>query len=210
MNQALAAAPVFAASALPAIGAPLEGGYFTGITIENGQMFANVTAGATGELRGKWNESLDLVAGAMSRTDGLSNTQAMAAAGSELALAVLALTTNGFSDWSIPARDQQELQYRHLKPTDRENYADGIDGVNPGSLPVGTAYTDESPMQTTVENFRAGGADAFDDDEWYWSSTQHADYPAGAWGQVFDNGGQGNDHKSYAGAARAVRRLPIQ
>ena len=45
---------------------------------------------------------------------------------------------------------------------------------------------------------------------WHWSSTQYAAYPYDAWGQDFDDGGQGNFHKSYAGRARAVRRLTIQ
>ena len=173
------------------------------------QRYALITAGAEGELKGKWNESLKLVAGATHRADGMANTKAMAEAGSELARAALALTINGFSDWHIPSRDEQELQYRAFKPTDEENYADGIDGVNPSSVPPGEAYTEEFPAQTTVENFRAGAADAFSDC-WFWSSTQHAGNPGYAWGQGFGNGIQSYGRKSYAGRARAVRRLVIQ
>jgi len=44
---------------------------------------------------------------------------------------------------------------------------------------------------------------------WYWSSTQHASDSDCAWTQYFYNGYQLNYHKSYAGRARAVRRLPI-
>src|SRR5690349_25006481 len=116
MSHVAAAATAIAMSALPAIGAPLAGGFFIGITEENGVKFANISAGAAGELHGKWNESPTPVAGAASRTDGLANTQAMAEAGSELAKAALALVIDGFSDWAIPALDQQGLQYRELKP----------------------------------------------------------------------------------------------
>ncbi len=45
---------------------------------------------------------------------------------------------------------------------------------------------------------------------WYWSSTQYAPLPFNAWGQNFGNGNQSYYHKSYAGRARAVRRLIIQ
>ncbi|WP_257572693.1 DUF1566 domain-containing protein [Janthinobacterium sp. UMAB-56] len=43
--------------------------------------------------------------------------------------------------------------------------------------------------------------------DWYWSGTQAG--PSHAWGQDFDYGGQNDDHRSYEGRARAVRRLPI-
>jgi hypothetical protein len=44
---------------------------------------------------------------------------------------------------------------------------------------------------------------------WYWSCEQHASYSGRAWGQGFDDGNQGYGPKSYAGRARAVRRLAI-
>jgi len=45
--------------------------------------------------------------------------------------------------------------------------------------------------------------------DWYWSGEQHASDSDCAWTQYFYNGYQLNYHKSYAGRARAVRRLPI-
>ncbi|RFP19152.1 DUF1566 domain-containing protein [Duganella sp. BJB475] len=41
---------------------------------------------------------------------------------------------------------------------------------------------------------------------WHWSCEQHADYPTNAWFQSFVNGYQYGNLKSYAGAARAIRR----
>ena len=46
--------------------------------------------------------------------------------------------------------------------------------------------------------------------EWYWSAEQYADDTDCAWNQYFSYGFQSNDHKSYEGRARAVRRLIIQ
>jgi len=43
----------------------------------------------------------------------------------------------------------------------------------------------------------------------YWSREQHADNHDCAWFQNFDGGGQYCGHESYAGRARAVRRVYI-
>ena len=66
---------------------------------------------------------------------GQGIAEAMAAAGSELAQKVLALDIDGFTDWAIPARDVQELQYRHFKPTTEENWAGLRDGFVPSDRP---------------------------------------------------------------------------
>jgi hypothetical protein len=193
---------------LPAIGAQLAGGVFAGRIAQDGIHYALIASPAAGDLKGAWSKAVSNVAGATSRVDGLANTRAMAAAGSELATAVLNLTINGFTDWYIPARDELELLYRHLKPSDQENYA-CYDGENENSVPPGAEYTEGSPVQTTVAAFRAGAPDALAQ-TWYWSSTQHAAYPSDAWGQGFSDGGQSSLRKSYEGRARAVRRVPIQ
>ena len=57
---------------------------------------------------------------------------------------------------------------------------------------------------TLYENLKSEFAE-----KWYWSSQQHEVYAGSAWGQYFDNGTQYYTRKSYAGRARAVRRLPI-
>lgn len=45
--------------------------------------------------------------------------------------------------------------------------------------------------------------------DWYWSCETPASDADGAWGQDFDDGGQGYDRKDSRSRARAVRRLPI-
>ncbi len=205
MNAAAQAAP--AAMTLPEIGQPFAGGFLTGIYQQDGKRYAVITAPAAHELEGEWGEYGKKIEGAGSLTDSRANTEAMAAAGSELAKQVLALEIGGITGWAIPARDVQELQYRHLKPTTKQNYSWNRDGENPSSLPVGELYTEESPAQTTVEEFKAGGAEAFQPC-WYWSSTQRS--ASSAFYMTFADGYQYDTGKSNEFRVRPVRSFLIQ
>ena len=187
---------------LPAIGQAFDGGFFSGITVEDGKRYLNITAGAAHELVGSWGEYGEKIEGADSFTNSRANTEAMAASGSELAQKVLALDIGGFTDWAIPARDVQELQYRHFKPTIETNWAGRRDGDNPNSEPVGLLYTDESPGQTSLEAFQEDGAEAFRD-TWYWSSSQRS--ANDAFYMFFDGGIQGIICKGYELRVRPVR-----
>jgi hypothetical protein len=189
-----------------ALGAAFQGGFYVGQINDGEQTYALIMAGAAGELSGRWNASAAVVDGATSHTNGLANTEAMAAAGSKLARRVRALDIGGFTDWYIPAKDELELCYRNAKPSTTGNW--NGEGENENSVPPGAAYNDTYPAQTTVTALQEDESDALIP-AWYWSSTQHASYSDRAWGQYFGNGGQVNDPKSYAGRARAVRRLPI-
>ncbi|WP_338523329.1 DUF1566 domain-containing protein [Pseudomonas batumici] len=191
------------------IGQPYGGGYFNGIVRDpdTGLEYRTITAGAEHELVGPWGEYGVKIEGADSFTDGRANTEAMAAAGSPLAQKVLALNIGGHSDWAIPARDQQELQYRHFKPTTEENWAGRRDGDNPNSVPPGLLYSEEDPVQTVHEAFQAGGAEAFRD-TWYWSSTQRSAYSA--FFLYFEGGIQLDDAKHHELRVRPVRSELIQ
>ena len=148
---------------------------------------------------------LDAAGGGVRFFDGLSNTQAMAEAGSELAKWALALNINGQNDWYLPSRDELELLYRHFKPTDEENYV-YRSGDNPSSLPVGYPYALHLPGKTPVELFREGSSEALED-ALYWSSTQYS--AINAWYQYFYDGDQNLANKGNTGRARAVRRIKI-
>lgn len=191
------------ATTISAIGKAYGGGFVTGVTVENGQRYLNITAGADHELKGTWGARGVIIEGAGSFTDSRSNTESMAATSSELAQKVLALEIDGFTDWAIPARDVQELQYRHLKPTTEENYCWGRDGDNPNSLPVGQLYTAELPAQTALPAFQDDGEEAFSS-SWYWSSTQRSAY--GAFTMYFDVGTQNDYVKGIELRVRPVRR----
>lgn len=158
----------------PQIGQAFGGGFFAGIIIENGQRYLNITAGAAHEMQDTWSNPGVIIEGAGSFTDSRSNTESMAVAGSALAQKVLALNINGFTDWAIPARDVQELQYRNFKPTREDNYCWGRDGDNPNSLPAGNFYTAGHPSQSPIPAFQVGMKEAFQG-TCYWSSTQRSD-----------------------------------
>lgn len=194
---------------LPAIGQAYGGGFVTGITRdpETGERHLWITAGAAHELEGPWGEYGEKIQGADSFTNSRANTEAMAAAGSKLAQQVLALEIGGYTDWAIPARDVQELQYRHFKPTTEANYCWNRDGDNPNSEPVGMLYTEESPGQTVHEAFRAGAPEAFQR-TWYWSSSQRSAYSA--FGMYFADGLQNGYDKHSELRVRPVRSEVIQ
>ena len=201
MSAVAKAAP---AVTLPVIGQAFGGGFVTGITRDpdTGKRYLNITAGAVHELVGAWGKYGEKIEGADSFTNSRANTEAMAAAGSELAQKVLALDIEGFTDWAIPARDVQELQYRHFKPTTEANWQYGRSGDNPNSEPVGLLYTDESPIQTSVESFREDGPEAFQERA-YWSSSQRSAHYA--FGMYFADGIQLISGKIYELRVRPVR-----
>ena len=191
------------------IGTPIGGGFYAGRYMEGDQLcLLIVSPKALGDHDDHvWNKSVKEVTGAASFYDGLTNTRAMAEAGSKLAQWALGLEIGGEADWFLPARDQLELLYRHFKPTKRENYV-WRNGDNPSSVPVGYPYTETVPAQTTLELFQEGGDEAFEE-AWYWSSTQGAAGSDYAWYQHFSDGSQINYVKDYELRARAVRRLKI-
>lgn len=192
-------------SELPAIGSPLNGGYFAGLNRINGELFTIITAPkALGQYPKKiaWGNFGEKSA-AKSRNDGLANTQAMAAEGSKVAQWALGLEIDGRNDWFIPAPDEREVEYRAYKPTAQPNWCGYRDGDNANSEPVGEIYTEEFPTQTTAEIFQAGNAEAFDED-WYYTSTQYSAH--GAYVQHFSDGNQYYYLKAIGRCVRAVRR----
>lgn len=204
MSEATILSP---AETIPIIGQPFEGGFFLGVTVELGVQYLNITAGAEHELVGAWGKYDEKPDGANSFTDSRSNTEAMAASGSEIAQRTLALVIGGFSDWAIPARDVQELQYRHFKPSSESSLANDHNGENPNSVPVGTQYGEDIPTQTSLTDFQLGGTEAFKE-TWYWSSSQFSD--DFAFFMHFVAGTQGYGGKANELRVRPVRRLRTQ
>lgn len=197
-----------AKSALPAIGTAYEGGFFAGLFNLNGETYGLVVAPrAQGELEeASWgNYGTDLPT-AISFNDGQANTHAMAEAESDLARWMLALDIAGFADWYLPSRDELEILYRNLKPTEQQNYCSFRDGENPSTTPVRYPYTATNPAQTQAAPFAEGGEEAFAP-SWYWASTQYSPYLA--WIQTFGGGTQSYALKVSEYRARAVRRFKV-
>jgi hypothetical protein len=196
--------------ALPVIGAAFQGGFFAGLFRIGDNIYANVVAPkAEGDLDDTvWNSKYDSVAGTPGFNDSLANTDAMAAAGSEIAAKVRALRIGGFDDWAIPAIDVLELCYRNLKPGTEENDCYSRAGINVSAAPPTYPYTQAAPAQTSTEAFKEGADEAFET-AWYWTSTQHAAYDDSAWLQYFDDGCQDYYRKGNYSRVRAVRRVLI-
>lgn len=64
---------------------------------------ALIVAAAEHEFTGQWGEYGQEIPGAASRTDGRSNTQAMATAGSPIGKRVHEATIEGHADWHVPS-----------------------------------------------------------------------------------------------------------
>lgn len=193
-------------SELPEVCTALGGGFYTGEILLMGNPFALITAPKSAEFSSEWGKSGEKFDGAGHFVDGLTNTAEMAAAGLEIALRVCDMRIGGFDDWAIPARNQQELQYRTFKPTNEENWCSYLDGYNPDSVPAGELYIPNNPLQTASEAFHEGGAEAFEA-AWYWSSSQSS--AGGAFCQDFDGGYQGYDGKDGEFLVRPVRMIQI-
>lgn len=188
-------------------GTAFAGGFYFGQINIDGQLYALVVSPKdSGQFIGKWSEHYDRIEGANSVADGFKNTLAMADAGSDIAKRALGLTINGQAVWYIPARDELEQIFRHLKPTTRENYCSWRDGENSNAVPATDVYTEELPEQTAVTAFQGDGAEAMDP-RWYWTSTQVSAYSAAV--QSFYDGLQLYFGKVDECRVRVVRRLKI-
>ena len=95
---------------IPLFGALLatHGGHFgailRGAAADGSQDYALIVADASADIEDvTWSEDYTNIAGADSKTDGPTNTDAMAAAGLQLALRIKALDLGGHTDWYLPA-----------------------------------------------------------------------------------------------------------
>jgi hypothetical protein len=162
----------------------------------------NGTTTPTGGIAGQFYGSL---------WDGLSNTNALYSASSTNYIAVnycKSLTTGGYNDWYLPAKDELELCYRSFKPITGANttsFPTYTGGNNSSSVPqFNQSYTTSDPAQTTITAFKSGGTEAFATTD-YWSSCEASS--TNAWRQSFIDGMvYGNDTRMSPYNIRPVRR----
>ena len=135
------------------LGTAMGGGFYAGRIMIEGQAYALIVAPkAEGETEKEWIADYQDVPNAQSFNDGLTNTLAMAEAGSELAQWARDLRIADHDDWYIPSQDELEIIYRNLKPTTRENYCYARSGINLSAIEPTRPYTPDFPLhtQTTV------------------------------------------------------------
>ena len=196
---------------LPAIGTAMPGGFFAGAFMLNGQRRAIIVSPKQfGEFEDSvWIDDYQDVPGAKSFNDGLVNTKAMAEAGSEIAKQALATVIDGLNDYYIPSQDEKEIVYRAFKPTTETNSQWGRSGINVSAEVATFPYSEDAPVQTQLDAFKEGGAEALEAKA-YWTSTQHAAYSHDAWYQHFYDGYQSLSlTKSSELGVRLVRSQPI-
>lgn len=141
-------------------GTAFAGGFYAGRFRLNGLLYALVVSpAASGALQRAWSTTTPMTDQNTSAIDGYFNSNINVTAARPICQAVKALTIGGFTDWYIPSRNEIEIMYRNLKPTTAANVT--TMGVNPDSVPVGTAYTATDPAQTAVLAFRTGGSESF-------------------------------------------------
>lgn len=164
---------------VPAIGTPMAGGFFGGVSRDGTWII--VSPKAEGETVLAWKTTMTASPGARSFIDGLANTRDIADADHPAAAWCSALRIGGEDDWHLGSLDDMQTLMRNLMP---------LSGGN--------------PEQTAAEAFQEGGAEAFEA-AGYWTSTQDSD--GYAWLQHFGSGSQGYNLKYYRGRVRAVRKI---
>ncbi len=166
------------------IGAPLAGGFFGGEMTIDGERYALIVApkaeGENLELEYK-QEDRSTADGTTSDFDGLANTDRINDDNHPAAQFCRALRIGGHDDWYLPSRDELAMLCRNLGTT----------------------------RPTTPDLFKTDGVEAFDEEGWYWSSTELARSSYGAWIVDFEDGTQYGYGKNLQFAVRAVRRFKI-
>ena len=158
-----------------------------------------------------WKNVNTTTTGADSVINGPQNTADMVADGNSTVYPCAHfcndLSTGGYSDWYMPAKNELEVCYYNLKPSTADNSTNS--GINPNAVPARASnYTAGTPAQTSATNFKDTGAEDFVANT-YWSSTENS-YST-AWMQSFSYGLQyyGFQSKDNSNYVRAVRRVAV-
>ena len=200
------------------IGQECHGGTFTGLNRIGNTVYGVIVAPKSTEVELKQKTSNTPTPNTQSTVDGFSNTNAMNDRVHPAAYYCKNLSINRCNDWYLPSKNELELCYRHLKPTNHlnwgfsENHFKGnlanAGGTNLSAIPIGTMYTPTSIAQTIVTQYIDNSTEAFFS-SFYWSSTEWTYSTLTSIRQVFTNGNQHWNGKNRATNVRAVRRVQI-
>ncbi|MGB5136064.1 MAG: hypothetical protein WBN89_12910, partial [Prochlorococcaceae cyanobacterium] len=217
LEPAPAGTPV---ASLPALGAPLEGGFYGGLYSLAGNGTAShaliVAPKAGGETSGlAWKSANTATAGTESSFDGLAASQAAFDAGAAAHPAAAwarGLSIGGYSDWYVPSQFELLALFWTLKPEGGGDYPNTEEpgaGVNPYAVPQrGEFGYDTNPGQTSASAFRLNQAQALDMGQFYGVSTQGSTTSQQRYLSWMDGfGGAGS--KTTTRHWRAIRRVAV-
>jgi hypothetical protein len=200
---------------IPAVGSAYGGGFFAGQISSTGSGIADynlvVAPKSTGEASGrKFKTTNTATAGTSSTIDGPGNSANMNNASHPAAVFCEGLSIGGFTDWYLPARDENDVIFVNLKPNPANNNALNTGG-NPYSIPPRAGnYVLGNPTQTTATDFKAGGSEAYNNTggSIYWSSTSSTN--TNAFGNYIPGNGQVTSYgKDYYAKPRGMRRVAV-
>ena len=194
------------------IGQAYGGGFFAGqiSTAANGVADYNLVVGPVSSAQDtskQWKTTNTTTAGTTSVIDGPANSTAMNNASHPAAQFCEGLTIGGFSDWYMPAKNEQEICYFNLKPTTAANSTSS--GINANAVPPrASPYTNSPavPSQTLAADFKSTGAEDFAATD-YWNSTE--ENATNGSNQTFTSGNQDYGTKTASLYVRAVRRVAV-
>lgn len=164
---------------IPAIGEPMEGGFFFGLSVVDSDLYLLIIADKAAESLLRWKTAHTSTAGTSSAVDGWANTNAMNNTAHPAAKYCRDYRGGSFDDWYLPARDELNQAWLNIPPG-------------------GTS---------TPAIFKAGGAQALTTPTYYWSSTETSAVVAMV--QRFSDGDQTGYSKMNSYLVRPVRRLKV-
>ena len=194
------------------IGQAYGGGYYAGQIGVSSTATHYIIVGpvASAENSSKeWKNARTATTGADSVIDGPQNTADMVSDGDSTVYPAAHfcndVTSGGYTDWYMPAKNELEVCYYNLNPTIQNNSTSS--GINANAVPARASnYTTGTPAQTSATAFQTGNSEAFAAVV-YWSSTEGT--ATTAWIQVFNNGAQDYDTKDSSSRVRAIRRIAV-
>lgn len=197
----------------PGIGTFIYGGYYAGMIDYSGTgagpFYYLIVAPKSTQSLQDYKTTDTATGGANSMVDGAANTSYLVGISPTTYPAAGycdGLTTNGYTDWYLPAYYELEICYYNLKPTTTSNNT-GSGTTNPYAVPARSSpYTTSSPAQTSVALFQSGGSEAFPANNHWTSTNQSTSY---AWTKSFSAGSVLATNKSYSNYVRAIRKVAV-
>lgn len=180
ISESATGSDIIVASGEPSIGSFVYGGYYAGMIDYSGTgagpFYYLIVSPYSTYANKDYKTSQTSTGGANSSTDGAANTAYLVGVSPVTYPAAGhcdGLTTNGYTDWYLPAVYELEICYYNLKPTTQANVTDS-DTINPYAVPPrNSPYTTSIPARTTVAAFQSGGSEAFIAER-HWTSTNYS------------------------------------